>query len=219
VNDVSRPAWFDVLLASVDRAFETTGVDTRGWPDPHPDRVPLDEEYSRVSDPGRYRILDARVDAWVRILTEAGLAETHEGPARPWIGALRPPAELRRVRRIAPTRPGGLTLLCATTLVDAAPFGLDIGIAAGVGRPVLLGSVPGCGCDACDSGSADLLATLDGWVLAVARGGVLHARARHSSATRTLDGWQATGGRQESWLDESSAIPAGVERWIGAPWQ
>lgn len=215
----TRPAWFDVLLAGVDQAFEATGADTPGWPNPHPDRSPLDEEYSRVSDPGKYHILDARVDAWVQVLAEADLAETREVPAELWIAALRPPAELLRVRRIKPVRPGGLTLLFATTLVDGAPFGLDVGIAVGGSRPVFLEPVPTCGCDACDSGSADLLGTLDGWVLAVARGGVLHARSGESYATRTLDGWETAGGRHESWLDESSAVPDGVERWVGTPWQ
>jgi hypothetical protein len=221
VNDLSppnRPAWFDVLLARVDRAFAVTGADTPGWPDPHPDRNPPDEEYSRVSDPRKYRILDARVDAWVQALAEAGLAEARDVPAQPWIAAPRRPVDLLRVRRITPMRPGGLTVLFATTLVDAAPFGLDVAIAEGEGRPVFLEPVPDCGCDACDSGSADLLATMDGWVLTVARGGVVHVRSGESYATRTVDGWQTAGGGHESWLDGSAALPAGVERWVGTPW-
>jgi Family of unknown function (DUF6226) len=222
MNDASpptRPAWFDVLLAGVDRAFVVTGADTPGWPDPHPDRNPPEEEYSRVSDPGKYRILDARVDAWVQVLAEAGVAATHQVPAQSWIAAPRPPAELRRVRQVTPVRPGGLTLLFATTLVDGTPFGLDVATVSGGGRPVFLDPVPDCGCDACDSGSADLLGTLDGWVLRVARGGVLHARSGQSYVTRTLDGWASAGGGRVSWLDESSAIPDGVERWVGVPWR
>jgi len=217
MNAAARPAFFDALLAAVDRAFAVTGAGTPGWPDPHPGRVPLDEEYSRVSHPGRYRILEARVEAWVQVLAEAALAETHPAPAQPWLAAPRPPSGWVSLRRITPTRPDGLTLLVANTLVDAAPFGLDIAIARGGGRPVFLAAVPDCGCDACDRGSADLLSALDGWVLTVARGGVVHARCAQSWTTRTFDGWQSTAGRRVSLVD-GSAETDGVERWTGAPW-
>lgn len=111
-----------------------------------------------------------------------------------------------------------VVVLFATTLVDGTPFGLDVAIAADRSRPVFLEPVPDCGCDACDTGSADLLATPDGWMLAVAQGGVVHARSGESYATRTLDGRQTAGGGRKSWLDESSAVPDGVERWVGVPW-
>jgi len=218
MNAAARPAWFDGLLAGVDRAFAMTGTTTRGWPDPHAGGRPLDEEYSRVSDPGRYRILAARVGAWIQALTDAGLAETRAVPARPWIAPPRPPSDWESVRCITPIRPGGLTLLVADTIVAGAPFGLDLAIAWGPDRPVFLAAVPPCGCDACDRGSADLLRTLDGWVLTVARGGVVHVRSARSSTTRTLDGWQSTGGPNLSFVDEATAIPAGVERWAGTPW-
>lgn len=213
------PPWLSELLHDVDRAFEVTGADTPGWPDPHPDRDPLEEEYSRVTDPGKYRILGARVDAWTRALAEAGLAEIEDAPADEWIGGRRPASGLVRVRRLRPLRPGGLSVLLATTLVDGAPFGLDVGLAREGERPVLLAMVPDCGCDACDSGSADLLRSLDDWVLTVARGGVLHARLGKQHATRTLDGWESGGGRVEAWLEESFPVPDGVERWVGEPWR
>lgn len=213
-----HPDWPDALRVDVDRAFETTGADTPGWSDPHRDHGPRDEEYSRVSDVGKYRILDARVDAWIQVLAEAGLAEARDVPAAPWVDAPRPPSELLRVRVVEPARSGGLALLFATTLVDGAPFGLDVGIARGGGRPVFVELVPSCGCDACDHGSADLLDVVDGWVLTVGRGGVIHARRGADSATRTFQGWSTSAGAVESWLDDSSPAPIGVERWAGLPW-
>lgn len=213
-----RPEWSDALLAEVDIAFESTGAGTPAWPDPHRGHSPRDDEYSRVSDVSKYRILDARVDAWIQVLADAGLARTREVPAVPWVDAPRPPSELMRVREIEPDSPGGLVLCFATTLVDGAPFGLDVGITRGGDTPVFVELVPTCGCDACDHGSADLLDVVDGWVLTVARGGVVHARRGADSATRTFQGWSTSAGAAESWLDDSSPAPIGVERWAGLPW-
>ena len=99
-----------------------------------------------------------------------------------------------------------------------------VGVADASGRAVFLDMVPGCGCDACDSGSAELLETLDGWAQTVARGGVVHARGADGHITRTLTGWTAqgdglrTGWQADQWLEESRGRPHGVQRWIGAPW-
>lgn len=212
-----RPAWTDDLLAAVDEAFESTGALTPGWPDPHPDRKPLDEEYSRVSDQGKYRILHARVAAWAQVLADRGLAVTTEISKGSWLGDVRGSDHVSGVQQVLPARPGGAMLLVATTLVDGSPFGIDIALAAGE-TPVLVASAPDCGCDACDSGSDDLLTTVDEWVLTIARGGVLHARGPGGSATRRFDGWEASGGSFDAWLDESAPAPAGVVRWRGRPW-
>ena len=185
-----RPAWFDLLLTGVDRAFEVTGAKTPGWPDPHPNRDPREEEYSRVTDMGKYRILVSRVDAWVQVMTDTGIATALDGAAEPWIAECRPPDQRSRVRRIEPAAPDGLRLLLATTLVDGRPFGLDLGICRDGQVPVLLIPVPDGGCDACDSGSADLLSELDGWVLMGARGGgrARQGRLRHPFGARLVDG-------------------------------
>jgi hypothetical protein len=215
---IRGPAWFDRLLAKVDRAFEVTGATTPGWSDPHPNRAPHEEEYSRVTDVGKYRILESRVDAWVEVMTDAGIAIAIDVPAEPWIGECRPPDQHSRVRRLEPTTSDGLRLLFATTLVDGGPFGLDLGISRDGEMPVLLTSVPACGCDACDSGSADLLSELDGWVLTVARGGVVHARRGKDSASRAVHGWSTANSADASWLDDSTPLPSDVERWAGGPW-
>jgi hypothetical protein len=213
-----RPSWFDPLVAEVDRAFAVTGADTPGWPDPHPDRNPAEDEYSRCLDPGRYRILEARVEAWCQVLSPR-LATVDDEPAGPWIDAPRRPEEHRRVRRVGPTRQDGLTLILGSTLVGGEPFGLDVAITRRGMPTAFVDTVPDCGCDACDSGSADLLATLDGWFLTVARGGVVHARSERARVTRTMDGWQGAGEGELAWLDASSPVPDGVVRWVGAPWR
>jgi hypothetical protein len=219
IGEVWHPDWVDPLLAEVNLAFESTGADTPSWPNPHPGRSPLEDEYSRVTNAGKYRILDTRVDAWARTLSHAGLAETREVPAASWISAPRPSTALFRVRQVEPTRPGGLALLFATTLVDGEPFGLDVGITRDAERPVYVESVPFCGCDACDAGSAELLEILDQWVLTVARGGVVHARLGEHHVTRAFNGWSSSGSAHPSWLDESLVPPDGVRRWVGVPWR
>lgn len=214
-----RPPWFDDLLAHVRRAFEVTGAGTPGWPNPHAGRDVAEEEYSRVTDPGKYLVLHARVEAWVRALARLDMATTVDIPPSPWQDAVRGPDGWRRVRQVTPARPGALGLLVAETLVDGAPFGIDLGLGSAAHAPVHLDSVPSCGCDACDSGSDDLLETLDGWFLSVARGGVVHARSGASRVSRTADGWQGTGDGQpfDTWLDEAAEAP-GVLRLVGAPW-
>lgn len=213
------PAWVDDLLAGVERAFAVTGADTPGWPDPHPDRDPAEEEYSRCLDPGKYRILGSRLDAWAQVLADRGLAVVRDVEPGAWVDAPRRTDELARVRAFEPVASGGLTLLAATTLVDREPFGVDLGLSAPGLPTVLLDTVPDCGCDACDSGSADLLEALDGWMLTVARGGVVHARSSTAHISRTFHGWSSSGGGAlEPWLDEALEPPAGVRRWVGTPW-
>ncbi|WP_425583870.1 DUF6226 family protein [Terrabacter aeriphilus] len=214
------PAWLSALVRDVDQAFAVTGAATPGWDDPHPDRSALEEEYSRCSDPGKYRILDARADAWCEVLARQGLAHVTNARGARWMDGVRDPDAWWRVRQLNPSTPGGLTLHLASTLVDGQPFGVDVGVSAATRPAVHLGSVPDCGCDACDSGSAELLDVLDGWILSVAAGGVVHARSDAASISRTAEGgWQADGmGWLESWLDASSPVPRGVRRWIGSPW-
>lgn len=212
-----RPAWFDTLVAEVDEVFEVRGANAPGWPDPHPDRNPAEDEYSRCLDPRKYRILDARVEAWSQVLAR-GVATVEDIPASAWIDAPRSPDEHHRIRSVTPERPDGLILVLANTVVAGEPFGLDIGVTQRDRAIAFVDMVPDCGCDACDSGSEDLLATLDGWVLTVARGGVVHARSDRSRVTRTIDGWQGSGDHTLAWLDAGSPVTDEVQRWVGTPW-
>lgn len=63
-----------MICGVVSRVFAETDAARLTWPDPHPDRQPADEEYSRCLDPGKYQIIGARADAWLRALAELGLA-------------------------------------------------------------------------------------------------------------------------------------------------
>lgn len=62
------------LLDDVESRFITAGGHRQAWPDPHTDRDPVEDEYSRVSRPERYVILEARRQAWVDALQRRGLA-------------------------------------------------------------------------------------------------------------------------------------------------
>ncbi|ROR90961.1 DUF6226 family protein [Nocardioides aurantiacus] len=222
VDCEERSPWFDELVADVDDAFRRTGAGTPGWPNPYADEEPPDETYSRCLDPGKYRILHARVDAWVEVLERRGTATTVDVAATTWVDANRKAEQVARVRRITPTQDQGLPLLVAYTKVDGDLFGVDVGIAQPGdhdNRPVFLDTVPDCGCDHCDSGSEDLLEVLDGWFLTVARGGVVHARAGGMRVTRTLDGWMSSGGgRRED--PEALLQPASnaSQHWAGETW-
>ncbi len=212
------PPWAAPLLAAVDRAFLRTGAATPGWPDPHRGAAPRPEEYSRVTEVGKYRILDARLEAWVEVLADADVATTADVAARAWPGARRPPEHYARVRLVEPVAQGGLSLLAGNNLVDGEPFGLDLGIASDREGLVFLAGLPGCGCDACDDGSDALLDEMDGWMLTVARGGVVHARRGDDWATRIGSGSERANRGSLAWLDEAIAAPDGVRRWTGAPW-
>ena len=173
------PAWVPDLLAAVDRAFAVIGADTPGWPDPHTDGEVDDAEYSRYTDPGRYRILARRVEAWAEVLAERGLATTTETPLATgegtpgWLRGRRRADQIERVYRVAPRAPGGHELLCGVVVIDGEPLGLDVGVRP-AGSPDdpgrCLTSIPYCGCDACDDGSAMLLDELDRCFLDLAPG-------------------------------------------------
>lgn len=158
----------------------------------------------------------------VGALVDADVADTREESPDQWPGFLgsRGPEPVARVRLLEPVRARALTLIVTSTLVDGLPFGLEIGASNSNAPAVLLEAVPDCGCDACDTGSADLLESLDNCLFAVARGGVVHARDDRSMVTRKADGWKGSGlVSNEHWLDEDQDLPAGVQRWQGLSWR
>lgn len=154
------------LVASVDAAFVETGRGLAGWEDPHPDRSPLVEEYSRVTNPQKWRILGARAEAWLQALAAAGLAEIDVDADVSWAEPLR--NDVVRIRRALPVASGAIPLVFASTRFAAADAS---GVVIGVGDPtVVVEVIPDCGCDACDSGSQDVLDLLDEYVLGVVTG-------------------------------------------------
>ena len=127
--------------------------------------MPLDEEYSRVTNPQRWKILIARVEAWLEALVAAGLAETEEA----FVVWREPPrVTVSRTFRAVPQAPGALPLVVAWKRFE------EIGwpaVVLGVGDPAeVVAVIPDCACDACDSGSQLVLDELDEYILGVLTG-------------------------------------------------
>ena len=195
------------LLADVERAFAVTGADTPPWPDPHLGpggrEVPVrEEEYSRCRDPGKHRIVAARAEAWAQVLTARGWAERKEVAdvaALRWLTA--PHLGGCGATILRPHRTGAQPLLLVRTAGEDEPG--SVGLASGdavshrivvsIGDPPYpVETVPDCGCDACDSGSRDLLEQLDQAVLSIVDGSYEvevspHGRRERSSFSASAD--------------------------------
>lgn len=220
------------LLADVERAFEVTGADTPPWPDPHlgPDGEDLpvrEEEYSRCLDPGKHRILAARAEAWAQVLVAKGWAEREEiadGAALPWRAESGPP--LHRATVLRPHRRGALPLLLVRTAPDEEDGHHDLttadallpGIVVALGDPPLpVETLPFCGCDACDSGSRDLLEQLDEAVLSIVDGSYEVEISPHGRRERTS--FHASSGWSADQPAVSAHLTAGpwAENWTPRP--
>lgn len=197
------------LQAEVERRWR--GMDMVSWPDPHTGgRNSLPEEYSRMTDPQRYRIVHTRARLWAQVLVEHG-ARAEELAPRPvpaWPGA--DPAPVDRLLRVDPPSgaAGALPLfLCETDGSEAEagavvgkPGGGDDGRSPGTAVPpslrvawgtpdVVLEVQPDCGCDACDTGSADLLEAVDGAVRSAIGTTVRLVGSRRRPLRRGLRDW------------------------------
>jgi hypothetical protein len=175
----------DPLLPAVEQAFELTSRGLTRWGDPHPppDRVVADEEYSRVTDPAKWRIIGARVDAWIDVLVAAGAATVERDVPMEWA---EPPGPI--VTRTDLVRPGvadGLPLVVGRSRIDTVD---DAGIVIAVGLPAMaVCAIPDCGCDACDSGSGDVIEQVDTWLGGVVRGELRHLVRSRSTITVISD--------------------------------
>ena len=174
------------LLPAVDEAFVRLRGDLADWPNPHPGgAAPAEHEYSRVSDPERYRLLAVRADAWVEAVTAAGLgvAEQVDPVSVSWVDE----------QHLEPGRTTVLRGAGGTQPVVVGYFSDETFVQIGVGQPVeVLDRQPDCGCDACDTGSVDLLETVDNAFILALSGGVYVVRGRGSSVVRrSLDGWSS----------------------------
>ena len=205
------------LVPAVDDAFARVRGDLADWPHPRPDGRPAaPEEYSGVTDAGRYRLLAARAAAWVEAITAAGLgtARDVDPGSVSWAGDR--VVEPTRVTLVE-GRPGTRPVVIGTAPLRDAD---DAVVQVGVGDPVeVLELQPDCGCDACDTGSPDLLGTLDDAFVLALSGGVYAVRDGERVVRRSLDGWSASDVRDgERWLDDAAAgrRTDGVVR--GEPW-
>lgn len=180
----------DELQALVERRYEL--LDAPSWDDPHASRDPRDDEYSRVTDPERYRVTHLRGRVWAEVLAERLAVQVEaveslesladpEHPSRVVVGA----------RRLVPSSSGARPLLLVEVEVadgEEQPLrGLDVG----VDRPGLVSSShPHCGCDACDDGSEALLDGIDRSVLDVVAGpSVMRRGADGEPRWRRSGGW------------------------------
>jgi hypothetical protein len=106
------------LQARVASTYE--GLHLPAWPDPHSGMTsPRDEEYSRVTDPERYRIVHARAATWAAALHEAldvpieTLAQSDAADAGPHA--------FDRGVRLVPRQPDALPLLLLERDVPTQP--------------------------------------------------------------------------------------------------
>jgi hypothetical protein len=182
----------ETLRQAVAEAFAVTGATTPSWPDPHPDgQAPLEEEYSRCLNPGKYRILVTRLDAWVQALTELGLGVVDEVQDLDQAWRDGPVDDVHRGVWVRPVRAGAVPLLLGFQTMDDVP---DAGVVLGAGEPAaLLVSQPDCGCDACDDGSDYLLDEIDDHVLAVVSGTLVHVAGKRGTIVATESGWTGEG--------------------------
>jgi len=213
------------LLAAVEAACAETGAATPGWPDPHSDGgSPAEEEYSRCLDPGKYRILAARAEAWTRALTGLDLATAEplasaDAPAA-WRKGLPYDVSPTRALWLRPHRAGTQPLLISYRGVDGYD---DTIVMVSTGEPaVLRASLPFCGCDACDDGSESLLEQLDAAVVDVVNRQAVHVLTPHGDVIGSAGGWEADGvgtpEEVERILDDARAGRSAHRVLRGRPW-
>lgn len=206
------------------------GLDLPAWEDPRSGTDgPREEEYSRVTDPERYRIVHARARVWASVL-EDELGARVEPLTPPLVPATTHGAFQRGVRLVPPA-PGALSLLLLER--DAPLSGqpalavLDIAVA----RPdVLLASEPDCGCDACDSGSGDLIEAVDATIRQVVGGPFVLLRGDRWNARWHPEGGGAGSVGEETDLREMMDLcrrigqgetvrpPQDAEVFVGRSW-
>jgi hypothetical protein len=211
------------LKGQVASRFERLGLPT--WPDPHPDLArPGEEEYSRVTDPGRYGTVHVRARVWVEVL-EAALGAKSV--------ALTPDGHpFARGVRITPPTAGALPLLLLERDVPTGPGEVPLPVLAiAVARPdVVIETQPDCGCDACDSGSDQLIEAIDAAIGQVVGGPFVALRGKRWSACWHPDGNSANSqGRAPDFaavmdwcrrLAEGEAVrlPRRTEAFVGGSW-
>jgi hypothetical protein len=227
-----------VLQRAVSRRY--AALDLPSWPDPWPDRIPDDAAYSRVTDAERYRVLLRRADAWVDELTRVDGVEgqrvvVEEVPVAELAGELTEGERMwggrfARARRLASDRPGTQPLLLLEQ-EDPAPM-LRMALAS---ADAVLEQQPDCGCDACDSGSEDLLLVVDRVFVEVLTGPVVVLRGRDAgggqwSAVWSRE-WRSAGGAPGApafhdlmarcarlAAGEDVELPAGTRSSVSQPW-
>jgi Family of unknown function (DUF6226) len=203
------------LRSAVDATFALTVNGLTPWPDPHPDRTPLDEEYSRLLDPVKWRIIGARAEAWIVALVDAALATVERDAPVRW--RAEPGTEISRTDRVVPLADGALPLIVARSRLGDVE---DAGVTLGAGNPATcVAWFPQCGCDACDSGSQSELDDLDRHIVAIVSGSFRRlADANRQITVLDDDGWSASGLFQRHEVAAILGEPSGWHELAGASW-
>ena len=205
-------------------------ADRPSWPAPRePMEPPRDEEYSRVTDPDRYRVVVERARLWAQVLGELpGVSVEPLGQGEIPVRAGDPPLLPMVYQcglRVTSDRPGTLSLLLLER--DAAGAVLHICVAD---PGVELTAQPECGCDACDDGSAHLLEQIDEHVLIAVGGPLALLRGAGWYATwhpgGEESGGQGHGPDHRKVVDlcrrlaagESPPLPPGTRAYVGSSW-
>lgn len=203
------------LTDAVETAFAATSRGLRPWPNPRPTgTAPHEEEYSRILDPAKYRLLGARFEAWAQVLEAQGLCHRLRDVDSAW--REKPSVFATRTERLDPVRPGALSLVAIHSRIDDC---LEAGVVIGAGNPATaVAVIPACGCDACDDGSDPLLEEIDDSVWGLVSGAFIEVR-QGDRWVRTLgDLWRAEGlehDEPEAWL----ADPGDRDVTRGAAWE
>ena len=207
------------LVEAVDERFAARPPELEVWPDPHDGRPPADGEYSRATNPERWRILGARVDAWVAALAAVGLASVE--PVA--VGDIRweesPHTLMSSAVRVVPAAPGARPIVVARSQIGDVP---ETGVTLGWGDPAaVVGLFPYCGCDACDDGAQPDLDLIDRRLSSIVSGRYRRlTRAGRQITEEAGYGWSAAGGR--GWgRGEVEAVlgdPDGWDELSGATW-
>jgi hypothetical protein len=163
----------DQLLQAVEVEFDRTSAGAQGWANPHLDRGVTQDEYSRCLDPGKWRILVARTEAWANALRRLGLARVERVKVVDWVDEHHAAQEWDVLERLTPLNAGGVPLVFAYRNWGECD---DLNwVTVGAGSPVVpVVNEPGCGCDACDDGSQYPLDQLDDAILDIVTGGFRH---------------------------------------------
>ncbi|MEL7978021.1 DUF6226 family protein [Isoptericola sp. F-RaC21] len=189
------------LRARVADAYDRLGLPS--WPPPRAEGdEPRDEEYSRVSDLHKYRVVHGRARAWTAVLgVLPGVVVEDLGPTT---------SERRRyargVRIVSPV-PGTLPLVLLEQDAGHTEHGettdaLQIAVRSPDHR---IGyGVPDCGCDACDWGSAGLLDEIDDDILHVVAGPFVLLEGTDWTAAWHPDGGSMEGGARQPWSFEAA---------------
>lgn len=222
------------LKARIGARFDR--LDPPSWPDPHPDRLdrpPGDDEYSRLTDPGRYVVVHARARAWAEELRDVLGARVDRLPPPPDDGAVGSRRAFDRGVRVTSPRPGTLPLLLLERDVREGPQAEPLSVLVlAVARPeVEVDTFPDCGCDACDDGSAPLLEALDESIGHVVGGPyvALHAATwgvrwhpdglrAHSEGARSFDHARLARICRQLVAGEDVRPPAGTKAFVGRSW-